>query len=89
MGDAALRCDAGRIAHLKRDGLHNLRLLRRRAFSIRRKVASRACEPGRLRPLGLGSTVLVPPDTAVLIVADRPADTVTTDRNKRKMQRPA
>lgn len=85
MGDAALRCDAGRIAHLKRDGLHNLRLLRRRAFSIRRKVASRACEPGRLGPLGLGSTVLVPPNTAT---ADcRP--TVTTDRNKRKMQRPA
>ena len=73
MGDAALRCDAGRIAHLKRDGLHNLRLLRRRAFSIRRKVASRACEPGRLRPLGLGSTVLVPPDThTAVIVADRP-----------------
>lgn len=87
MGDAALRCDAGRIAHLKRDGLHNLRLLRRRAFSIRRKVASRACEPGRLRPLGLGSTVLVPPDTATAVDCHRP--TVTTDRNKRKMQRPA
>ena len=56
MGDAALRCDAGRIAHLKRDGLHNLRLLRRRASSIRRKVASARVSRGAFgRSVSLGS----------------------------------